>query len=91
MTPIFFDEESKTGLGFEIELRHRKCQRKPSLQLLAHPAVPLPESTRHPAGAIPRERGSIIDPGWLCLRVLVSFHAQRARATRSLLLVMLLV
>ena len=38
-TPDFFDEKSKTGLGFEIGQPQRKCQRRPTLQSMANPAV----------------------------------------------------
>ena len=39
MPRAVFDEESKTGLDFENTHPQRKCQRKPSLQLLANPNV----------------------------------------------------
>ena len=39
MTPDFFDEKSKTGLGFEIGQSQRKCQRRPTLQSMANPAL----------------------------------------------------
>ena len=39
MPRVVFEEESKTGLSFEIRQPHRKCQRKPTLQSLANPAV----------------------------------------------------
>ena len=38
-TPDVFDEKSKTGLGFEIRQPQRKCQRRPTLQSMANPAV----------------------------------------------------
>ena len=38
-TPDFFDEKSKTGVGFEIGQPQQKCQRRPTLQSLANPAV----------------------------------------------------
>ena len=40
MPRVVFDEESKTGPGFEIGQQQQKCQRKLSLQLLTNPAVP---------------------------------------------------
>ena len=39
MTPNFFDERSKSGLGFEFGQPQRKCQRRPTLQSMANPAV----------------------------------------------------
>ena len=39
MLRVIFEEESKTGLGFELGQRQQKCQRKPTLQSLANPAV----------------------------------------------------
>ena len=39
MSPVVFNEESKTGLCSEIRQRKRNCQRKPTLQSLANPAV----------------------------------------------------
>ena len=39
-TPDFFDEKSKTGVGFEIGQPQRKCQRRrPTLQSMANPSV----------------------------------------------------
>ena len=38
-TPDFFDEKSKIGLGFEIGQPQHKCQRRPTLQSMANPAV----------------------------------------------------
>ena len=38
-TPEFFDEKSKTDLGFEIGQPQQKCQRRPTLQFMANPAV----------------------------------------------------
>ena len=35
----FFDENSKTGLGFEIGQPQQKCQRRPTLQSMANSAV----------------------------------------------------
>ena len=40
-TPDFFDEKSKTGLGFEIGQPQQKHQRRPTLQSVANPAVAL--------------------------------------------------
>ena len=37
--PCFFDEEPKTGLCFEIGQPQQKCQRKPTMQSMANPAV----------------------------------------------------
>ena len=37
--PCFFDDKSKTDLGFEIGRAQRKCQRRPTLQSLANPVV----------------------------------------------------
>ena len=34
-----FDEKSKTGLGFEFGKPQQKCQRRPTLQSMANPAV----------------------------------------------------
>ena len=41
MPRVVFDDESKTGLGFETRKQQRRCQRqrKPTLQSLANPAV----------------------------------------------------
>ena len=39
MTPDFFDEKSKTGLGFEFRQPQRKCQRRHTLQSMANPVV----------------------------------------------------
>ena len=36
MTSDFFDEKSKTGLGFEIEQPQWKCQRRATLQSLVN-------------------------------------------------------
>ena len=36
--PLFFNEKSETGLGFEIGQSQRKCQRRPTLQSIANPA-----------------------------------------------------
>ena len=41
MTPDFFVEKSKTGLSFEFGQPQRKCQRRPTLQSMANPAVVL--------------------------------------------------
>ena len=38
-TPDFFEEKSKTGLGFEIGQPQRRFQRRPTLQSMANPAV----------------------------------------------------
>ena len=38
-TPEVFDEKSKTSLGFEIGQPNRTCQRRPTLQSMANPAV----------------------------------------------------
>ena len=38
-TSNFFDEKSKTGLGFESGQPPPKCQRRPTLQSMANPAV----------------------------------------------------
>ena len=39
MPHVLWAEESKTGLGYEIRPSQLKCQRKPSLQSIANPAV----------------------------------------------------
>ena len=39
MTPDFVDEESKTGLGFEIRQPQQNCQCMPTLQSMANLAV----------------------------------------------------
>ena len=39
MTPEFFDEKSKTGLGFEIGQPQQQCQGRPTLQSMTNPAV----------------------------------------------------
>ena len=39
MLRVVWAEESKTGLGYEIVPSQQKCQRKPSLQLMANSAV----------------------------------------------------
>ncbi len=39
MPRVVFDEESQTGLGFEIGQLQQKFQRKPTLQSLSNPAV----------------------------------------------------
>ena len=36
---IFFDEKSKTGLGFDIRQPEQKFQHRPTLQSMANPAV----------------------------------------------------
>ena len=38
-TPVFFDEKSKTGLGFDFGQPQQKWQRRPTLQSMANPAV----------------------------------------------------
>ena len=38
-TPDFFDEKSKTGLGFEIGQSQQKCQLRPTLQSMTNPGV----------------------------------------------------
>ena len=38
-THVVFDKESKNGLCFEIGQRQQKCQRGPTLQSFANPAV----------------------------------------------------
>ena len=40
MPRLFFDEKSKTSLGFEIRPRQQKLWRSPNVQLVGHPAVP---------------------------------------------------
>ena len=46
MTPDFFDEKPKTGLGFEMVQPQQKYQCRPTLQFMANQAVQIMQPTR---------------------------------------------